>query len=60
VDRIECQFCKSQNEAERTSCLNCGAPLDVTDIVRISRTTATSGAYDSAPPKPGSWGGRSV
>jgi uncharacterized protein (AIM24 family) len=28
VDVIECQWCKSQNEAGRASCATCGAPLD--------------------------------
>jgi hypothetical protein len=60
MDRIECQFCKTQNDADLTRCDHCGAPLDVTEIVRISRTSVSSNAYENIPPKPGSWGGRSV
>jgi uncharacterized protein (AIM24 family) len=36
VDRLECQWCKVQNPPERTSCLTCGAPLDVKDKVSDS------------------------
>lgn len=58
MDRIECQFCKSQTDSDHTTCDNCGAPLDLKDLVR--GYGSSNGPYDSAPPKPGSWGGRSV
>ena len=29
MDRIECQWCRAHNEPDRTSCMTCGAPLDV-------------------------------
>jgi uncharacterized protein (AIM24 family) len=36
MDRIECQWCKAQNEPERTSCDTCGAPLDKRNLVTDS------------------------
>ncbi len=36
MDRIECQWCKGQNEPERTSCNTCGAPLDKKNLVSDS------------------------
>jgi len=36
MDRIECQWCKGQNEPERTSCSTCGAPLDKRNLVTDS------------------------
>ena len=36
MDRIECQWCKAQNEPERTSCSTCGAPLDEKNLVSDS------------------------
>jgi uncharacterized protein (AIM24 family) len=36
MDRIECQWCKAQNEPDRTSCVTCGAPLDVKNRVSDS------------------------
>jgi uncharacterized protein (AIM24 family) len=36
MDRIECQWCKAQNEPERTSCNTCGAPLDKKNLVSDS------------------------
>jgi uncharacterized protein (AIM24 family) len=39
VDRIECQWCKAQNEEGRTTCLTCGAPLDEKDKVTDSGWT---------------------
>ncbi|HTX00826.1 MAG TPA: AIM24 family protein, partial [Acidimicrobiales bacterium] len=36
MDRIECQWCKAQNEEGRTSCATCGAPLDKTNLVTDS------------------------
>ena len=36
MDRIECQWCKAQNEPERTSCDACGAPLDKRNLVTDS------------------------
>src|SRR5215467_660541 len=36
MDRIECQWCKAQNEPERTSCNTCGAPLDKKNLVTDS------------------------
>ena len=36
MDRIECQWCKAQNETGRTNCLTCGAPLDTKDLVTDS------------------------
>ena len=34
--RIECQWCKSQNEATALTCRACGAPLDVKNLVSDS------------------------
>src|SRR6266566_2840857 len=39
MDRIECQWCKAQNEPERTSCNTCGAPLDKKNLVSDSGWT---------------------
>jgi uncharacterized protein (AIM24 family) len=39
VERIECQWCKAQNEANRTSCSMCGAPLDRKNLVTDSGWT---------------------
>jgi uncharacterized protein (AIM24 family) len=36
VDRIECQWCKSQNAPEAKSCTTCGAPLDARNLVSDS------------------------
>ena len=36
VDRIECQWCRAQNEPGTTSCAICGAPLDVRNAVSDS------------------------
>jgi uncharacterized protein (AIM24 family) len=36
MDRIECQWCKGQNEPGRTSCSTCGAPLDKRNLVSDS------------------------
>jgi uncharacterized protein (AIM24 family) len=36
VDRIECQWCRGQNPPGVTSCVTCGAPLDVRDKVSDS------------------------
>ena len=36
MDRIECQWCKAQNETSRTSCSTCGAPLDKKNMVSDS------------------------
>ena len=36
MDRIECQWCKAQNEPQRTSCAACGAPLDKRNMVSDS------------------------
>src|SRR5260370_41808039 len=36
MDRIECQWCKAQNEPARTSCNTCGAPLDQRNVVSHS------------------------
>jgi uncharacterized protein (AIM24 family) len=36
MDRIECQWCKAQNEPQRTSCMTCGAPLDKRNMVSDS------------------------
>ena len=36
MDRIECQWCKAQNETGRTNCTTCGAPLDKKDLVTDS------------------------
>lgn len=36
MDRIECQWCHGQNPPETTSCIICGAPLDVRDKVSDS------------------------
>jgi uncharacterized protein (AIM24 family) len=36
MDRIECQWCRAQNEPQRTSCSTCGAPLDKRNLVSDS------------------------
>jgi uncharacterized protein (AIM24 family) len=36
MDRIECQWCKAQNDSQRTSCATCGAPLDKRNLVSDS------------------------
>jgi uncharacterized protein (AIM24 family) len=36
MERIECQWCRVQNEPGRTSCAACGAPLDVKNLVSDS------------------------
>jgi uncharacterized protein (AIM24 family) len=36
MDRIECKWCKAQNEPARTSCSTCGAPLDKKNMVSDS------------------------
>ena len=36
MDRIECQWCKSQNDAGQTTCATCGAPLDARNLVSDS------------------------
>jgi hypothetical protein len=36
MDRIECQWCKAQNQTGRTNCTTCGAPLDTKDLVTDS------------------------
>jgi uncharacterized protein (AIM24 family) len=36
MDRIECQWCKAQNDPQRTSCATCGAPLDKRNLVSDS------------------------
>jgi uncharacterized protein (AIM24 family) len=36
VERIECQWCRLQNETGATSCQSCGAPLDVQNLVTDS------------------------
>ncbi|MDR2987301.1 MAG: AIM24 family protein [Nocardiopsaceae bacterium] len=42
MDRIECQWCKAQNEPDRTSCNTCGAPLD-------KRNRVTDSGWSEAP-----------
>ena len=34
--RIECQWCRSQNQVGATTCFTCGAPLDVRNLVSDS------------------------
>ncbi len=36
LQRIECQWCKSLNEATALACRQCGAPLDIKDLVSES------------------------
>jgi uncharacterized protein (AIM24 family) len=36
IDRIQCQWCQSQNEATALTCRACGAPLDVRNLVSES------------------------
>ena len=33
LDRVECSWCRTQNEVSRTTCTNCGGRLDVQDAV---------------------------
>jgi uncharacterized protein (AIM24 family) len=39
MERIECQWCKAQNDSQRTSCATCGAPLDQKNLVTDSGWT---------------------
>jgi uncharacterized protein (AIM24 family) len=39
MERIECQWCKAQNDSARTSCATCGAPLDQKNLVTDSGWT---------------------
>ena len=36
MDRIECQWCKAQNDVDQKSCVTCGAPLDARNLVSDS------------------------
>src|ERR1700740_3562081 len=36
MDRIECQWCKAQNDVGEKSCGTCGAPLDARNLVSDS------------------------
>jgi uncharacterized protein (AIM24 family) len=36
MERIECQWCKSQNDPGQTTCATCGAPLDARNLVSDS------------------------
>ncbi len=36
MDRLECQWCKAQNDPARTTCETCGAPLNARDLVSDS------------------------
>jgi uncharacterized protein (AIM24 family) len=36
VERIQCQWCQSQNEPSATTCRACGAPLDIRNLVSES------------------------
>ncbi|WP_432824682.1 AIM24 family protein [Dactylosporangium sp. CA-092794] len=36
MERIECQWCRLQNAPGATSCMTCGAPLDVANLVSDS------------------------
>jgi len=36
MDRIECQWCKAQNDAGDTKCSTCGAPLDAKNLISDS------------------------
>ena len=36
ITRLECRWCKSQNPPEATTCVTCGAPLNVADVVSDS------------------------
>src|SRR5215831_12194724 len=36
IERIQCQWCQSQNEKSATTCRACGAPLDIRNLVSES------------------------
>jgi uncharacterized protein (AIM24 family) len=36
IQRIECRWCRAQNDVGATSCFTCGAPLNVADVVSES------------------------
>jgi uncharacterized protein (AIM24 family) len=36
IQRLQCRWCKAQNETSATTCGTCGAPLDVADVVSDS------------------------
>ena len=36
MDRIECQWCKAQNDVDQKTCVTCGAPLDSRNLVSDS------------------------
>jgi hypothetical protein len=33
LDRVQCSWCRSQNDLARTTCANCGGSLDVNNVV---------------------------
>jgi Protein of unknown function (DUF3060) len=43
MERIVCEWCKEQNEPNRTNCVNCGAPLDIKDRVGEPVETGIAG-----------------
>ncbi len=36
MDRIQCQWCRAQNDVDATTCSTCGAPLDARNLVSDS------------------------
>ena len=51
MDRIECQWCRSQNQPGATSCATCGAPLDAREPgqrLGLARSAAAAG-HDRVP-----------
>jgi hypothetical protein len=36
MDSMECEWCKARNELDRTTCMKCGAPLDVKNRVSVA------------------------
>jgi hypothetical protein len=55
TERIECQWCKEQNEPNRTNCKNCGAELDIRKRIRTpdgGRQYPPAAPIPPAPPPP--------
>ena len=45
MDRIECEWCKEQNEPNRTDCVKCGAPLFARDRISDPRSNQINVAF---------------
>jgi len=48
LDRVQCSWCKAQNELSRTTCTSCGGTLDVKDVVTGADSALSNLARASA------------